>query len=81
VTPWRGRRRLAGERVVLASRRLGAARRGAPPAVDLLEPEQDHGDVVAPAGLVGGGDQRAPELVERAPDASSGLQPRSGPST
>ena len=43
----------------------------APPAVagpcaDVLEAEQDDGDVVAPAGLVGRGDQRAADLLERA---------------
>ena len=36
-----------------------------PGAVDLLEREQDHRDVVAPARRIGGGDQIVTELVQR----------------
>ena len=62
VTPWRGSvSGLALPRVVL----LGLPWLGAVRAVDLLEPEQDHGDVVPPAGVVGRGDQLAPGLGER----------------
>ena len=72
--PGAARHRLAGERVVLrrvevgdvrAPRAVSALRRGRGRAPRPPRAEQDHRDVVAPAGVVGGGDQRAPELLQR----------------
>ena len=70
--PWRGparprprrcrTRRSPRRRRACARRRRRAGVRAA--AVDVLEAEQDHGDVVAPAGVVGGGDQLAAGAVE-----------------
>ena len=67
------RRRLAFERVVL---QRGHALGVAAPVLDVLEPEEDHGDVVAAAGLVGGRDQLAPERLERAARLEDRLQAR-----
>ena len=46
--------------------RLALARRRGSSPVDVLEPEQDHRDVVAPARVVGGRDQLAARRLERA---------------
>ena len=78
LTPWRGGSASpanvsyssVGAPGLDGHRAAGRRRR----VVDLLEPEEDHGDVVAPAGLVGRGDQRAADLLERAArGCSSGL--------
>jgi hypothetical protein len=65
-------RRLADRRLHVGGRQRAEAtgrRRllagGVGSAADLLEAKQDHGDVVAPAGLVGGVDQRATALAQR----------------
>ena len=77
VTPWRGSGdRLALERRVLVrrprrARRRPRRRRAAAGAATSSSAEQDHGDVVAPAGLVGGGDQ----VAARARRASAGRRP------
>ena len=70
-----------GRRRVLGGVGVGRARgraRGAAPAPDLLQPEEHHGDVVAAARLVGGVDQRAPRLLERAGAGEDRRQPRLG---